>query len=213
MIFRLSIFLSEMMPLPPWLRSFIPAALGLLLAPHALAGKPKFATLDMARAFQSYHLTVVARAKVQEARKTLQQDPRSETIKLLEVVLRDLKTQVQTPSFTEEQRREYYRRYVTKNHEHTSLKREHEQYLEEQRTLINRDMVRKTHELLGDVRTIVQKVAEEEGFDHVFEVSGKTSSQLSTLIYIRNATDLTDRVIEKLNKDQPKEKVATNSSG
>ena len=74
-------------------------------------------------------------------------------------------------------------------------------------------MVRTTRELLGDVRAIVQKIAEEEGFDHVFEVSGETSSQLSTLIYIRNATDLTDRVIEELNKDQPKEKVATNSGG
>ena len=56
-------------------------------------------------------------------------------------------------------------------------------------------------------------VAFEEGFDHVFEVSGETSSQLSTLIYIRNATDLTDRVIKELNKKQSKEKVPTNSGG
>ena len=201
------------MPLHPWLRSFIPAALVLLLAPHSRAGKPEFATLDMARAFQSYHLTVAARAKVQEARKALQKDPRSETIKLLDVELKDLKTQIQNPSFTEEQRREYYRRYVTKNHERTSLRSEHEQYLQEQRNLINRDMVRTTRTLLGDVRTIVQKIAEEEGFDHVFEVSGETSSQLSTLIYIRNATDLTDRVIKELNKKQSKEKVPTNSGG
>ena len=86
-----------MMPLHPWLRSFIPAALVLLLAPHTRAGKPEFATLDMARAFQSYHLTVMARAKVQEARKALQKDPRSETIKLLDVELKDLKSDESSP--------------------------------------------------------------------------------------------------------------------
>ena len=200
-----------MTPLRPWLRSPLPAVLGLLLSLDATAGKPKFATLDMAKAFEAYHLTVTARAKVEEARRTLQQDPRGETVKLLDVELKDLKAHVQDPTVTESQRKDYYRRYMVKNHERLSLKREYESYLAEQLDLINRGMVEKTRELLRDVRTIVRKIAEEDGFDHVFEVSGKTSSRLPSLLYIRNATDLTDRVIEELNRDRPKEKVATNA--
>lgn len=193
----------------PWLRSPLPAVLGLLLSLDAAAGKPKFATLDMAKAFEAYHLTVTARAQVQEARKTLQQDPRHETIKLLDVELRDLKDHVEDPTFTEAQRKDYYRRYMMKNHERLSLKRQHEQHHAKQLNLINKGMVENTRKLLRDVRAIVQEIAGEEGFDYVFEVSGKTSSQLSSLLYIRNATDLTDRVIEELNRNRPNAEVST----
>ena len=99
-----------------------------------------------------------------------------------------------------------------KNFERDSLRREYEKHLEEQNRLIDEALVKKTYDLLGDVRAIVQRVAEEDGFDYVFEVSGKTSSQLTTLIYIRNATDLTGRIIAELNKDAPGEKVAANSN-
>ena len=197
----------------PWLRSPVPAVLGLLLSLDAAAGKPKFATLDMAKAFEAYHLTVTARAQVQEARKTLQQDPRHETIKLLDVELRDLKDHVEDPTFTEAQRKDYYRRYMMKNHERLSLKRQHEQHHAEQLNLINKGMVENTRKLLHDVRAIVQEIAGKDGFDYVFEVSGKTSSQLSSLLYIRNAIDLTDRVIEELNRNRPNAEVSTSSGG
>lgn len=197
-----------MTPFPSWL---FPAIV-LSFAIPAHAGKPRFATLDVAKAFEAYHLTVTERARVSEARGKLQQDPRRETIKLLEVELKDLKEQVEDPAFTEDQRKDYYRRYMMKNFERDSLRREYEKHLEEQNRLIDEALVKKTYDLLGDVRAIVQRVAEEDGFDYVFEVSGKTSSQLTTLIYIRNATDLTGRIIAELNKDAPGEKVAANSN-
>ena len=78
---------------------------------------------------------------------------------------------------------------------------------------LNKGMVQKTRELLHDVQKIVGKIAEEEGIDHVFEVSGKSSSQLPSLIYIRNATDLTDRVIEELNRNQPEKEPPSSASG
>ena len=71
-------------------------------------------------------------------------------------------------------------------------------------------MVKRTYQLLEDVRTLARKIAEEDGFDYVFEVSGKTSSQLSALIYIREATDLTARIIGELNRNAPRKDVAAN---
>ena len=100
--------------------------------------------------------------------------------------------------------------YMMKNFERDSLKREHDKYLEEQNRLINEGMVKRTYQLLKDVRTLARKIAEEDGFDYVFEVSGKTSSQLSALIYIREATDLTARIIGELNRNAPRKDVAAN---
>ncbi|MBJ07031.1 MAG: hypothetical protein CMO40_07970 [Verrucomicrobiaceae bacterium] len=178
----------------------------LLLAAPIRAGKPRFATLDVAKAFEAYHLTITERTAVSEARSKLQQDTRSETLKLLEVELKDLKGRAKDPALSEDEREEYYRRYMLKNFERDSLKRQYEKHLAEQNRLINEGMVKRTYELLGDLRALARKVAEEEGFDYVFEVSGKTSSQLSTLIYIRDATDLTARIIAELNRDVAAEK-------
>ena len=194
------------MPLPFWVLSVF----ALLLAVPARAGKPKFATLDVAKAFEAYHLTITERNRVSEARAKLQQDSRRETLKLLAVELRDLKEQVEDSTFTEEQRKDFYRDYMMKNFERDSLKREHDKYLEEQNRLINEGMVKRTYQLLKDVRTLARKIAEEDGFDYVFEVSGKTSSQLSALIYIREATDLTARIIGELNRNAPRKDVAAN---
>ena len=47
----------------------------------------------------------------------------------------------------------------------------------------------------------------------VFELGGNTSSQIPTLIYIRNATDITDLVIESLNKNQPEDKKVAAADG
>ena len=196
------------MSLLPRLCLLLSAALGLALP--ALAEHPKFATVDVSLAFESYHLTVVEQAKIKAARATLRQDPRHETLKLLPFDLRELKDETRNPTLTEVERKEFYRRYMMKNYEHVSLRRERDEHLAEQLKLINESMVKKTYDLFGDVRAIAQKIAEEKGFDFVFEKSGKTSSQLAPLIYIRNSTDITELVIEELNKNKPPEKdVAT----
>jgi len=60
-------------------------------------------------------------------------------------------------------------------------------------------MVRQTKKLLDNIRAVVRRIAGENGYDVVMETGGTTSSQVSTLIYIRDATDITDRVIAELN--------------
>ena len=167
------------------------------------AGKPALATIDMAKAFDAYHLTTLERKRVRDARETLKQDPRPESLKLLEIELDDLKVRIQNPIREEKQRQEDYRLFLVKHHEYSTLKREHARDNAEKLKLLNESMVVTSRKLLKDIRLIVQKVAKKEGFDHVFETSGATSSQLPSLVYIRNATDITERVIENLNRDQP----------
>ena len=171
------------------------------------AGKPALATIDMAKAFESYHLTHAERNRVQEARKALLRDPRPETLKLLQVELGDLKGRIQDPGGEEKQRQQDYQRFLVKHHEYSTLKSEHERDRSAKLKILNESMVVVTRKLLNDIRTVVRKIAREEGFDHVFEIGGKTSSQLPSLIYIRDATDLTVRVIEELNRKEGGEPV------
>ncbi len=174
--------------------------LGWALSSPLEAARPRIATIDMAKAFESYHLTHAERNRVQEARKALLRDPRPETLKLLQVELGDLKGRIQDPGGEEKQRQQDYQRFLVKHHEYSTLKSEHEKDRSAKLKILNESMVVVTRKLLNDIRTVIHKIAREEGFDHVFEIGGKSSSQLPSLIYIRDATDLTVRVIEELNQ-------------
>ena len=139
---------------------------------------------------------------MREARKALLRDPRPETLKLLEVELGDLRGKIQDPASEERRRQQDYQRFLVKHHEYSTLKSEHERDHSAKLKILNESMVVVTRKLLNDIRIVVRKIAREEGFDHVFEIGGKTSSQLPSLLYIRDATDLTARVIEELNRTQ-----------
>ena len=100
--------------------------LGWALSSPLEAARPRIATIDMAKAFESYHLTHAERNRVQEARKALLRDPRPETLKLLQVELGDLKGRIQDPGGEEKQRQQDYQRFLVKHHEYSTLKSEHE---------------------------------------------------------------------------------------
>ncbi len=187
-------------------------ALGLMLP--ATAGKPKFAVVDVTRAFEAYHLAAEEKARIVADRSKLKKDPRLEKIKLTRVELLDLRNNVRDGTLSEAEREEYFRKFQMKAYELRALQRDTVQNLEEQSKNIDADMVKKTRHLLGEVHAAIRKVSLEGDFDHVFEKSGKTSSQIPPLIYIRDATDITDLVIEVLNKDAPPKKdVATSLNG
>ena len=181
--------------------------LGSALSPSLEAGEPLFATIDMAKAFESYHLTHAERKRVRQARKALLRDPRPETLKLLEVELGDLRGKIQDPAREEKQRQQDYQRFLVKHHEYSTLKSEHERDHSAKLKILNESMVVVTRKRLNDIRIVVRKIAREEEFDYVFEIGGKTSSQLPSLLYIRDATDLTMRIIEELNRKKGGEPV------
>jgi len=193
-------------------RTFLLLVLGWALSPPLEAGRPHFGTIDIAKAFESYHLTKTERNRVRDARRALNQDPRPESLKLLEVELGNLKSRMENPASEKDQRQQDYQRFLVKNHEYSTLKREHKQDHSAKLKILNESMVVVTRKLLSDIRIVVRKIAQQDGIDHVFEIGGKTSSQLPSLIYIRDATDLTARVIEELNRNQPGETRESSSS-
>ena len=192
----------------PWLLSSLLIASGLSLP--LLAERPKFAVVNVTQAFEAYHLSVEEHARTRAAREELKKDKRLERIKLTRVELLDLRNNVRDATLPEAQRQEYFRKFQMKAHELRSLQRDTIHHLDEQNKTIDEAMVKKTRVLLEAVRAVVQNLGEEGGYDYVFEMGGKTSSQIAPLIYIRHATDLTELVIETLNKDAPAKKaVAT----
>ena len=52
---------------------------------------------------------------------------------------------------------------------------------------------------------IVQAVGDEQGYDYIFDRSGASGAGVNVLVYTKDATDLTRLLLERINKDAPKD--------
>lgn len=60
-------------------------------------------------------------------------------------------------------------------------------------------------DLVAEIRVILNKVAEEGGYDLILDISGKTLNQLASVVYHKPEMDITATVLERLNAGQPAE--------
>ena len=57
--------------------------------------------------------------------------------------------------------------------------------------------------IMSEIRAKVVSFAEKQGYDFVFDKSGKNTNQISFFIYLKDATDITAVMLKELNKLAP----------
>ncbi len=60
--------------------------------------------------------------------------------------------------------------------------------------------------LLGEIQQIIHQYAKDNGYQWIIDTSGTSNTQISPLIYARDAKDVTEELLAILNKDAPKPK-------
>lgn len=180
----------------------VPAILLVALLP-ASAEKPRVAIVDAQRAFTEYYATKSAHAKLAKAKLALKEDKRLPVIAATEKELQELRNKVRDTSLIEEQREQAFKQSEMKAHELRSLQRDTKQHMEAEQKKLNKLLVTVTRKLQANVQTVIDQVATAGKFEMVFESGGNTSSQVPTLIYSRDAPDITDIVIKHLNSTNP----------
>lgn len=167
------------------------------LAAPSLAG-PKIATVDVNKLFSSYEVTKEAQAKLDQQREALRNDPRLKVINETIEELKKLRSEIRDEDLPEASRENYFRTFQMKSHELRSLQRDTLQHLEDQKRELNLQMVARTKEILAEISGVIASVGKSAGYDLVLESGGSTSSQVPCLLYIRDATDITDLVLAEL---------------
>lgn len=77
------------------------------------------------------------------------------------------------------------------------------QYIQ-QKTKEYKELVAKRHkELLEEIYTEIRQYAVLKGYDFVFDKSGKTLNTIPMIIYSSQQHDITDTILDKLNRGQP----------
>ncbi len=154
---------------------------GLGMASTASAEDLKIGYVDLRRALDNTE-------KGQQAKQKLQQEIRSKQKKLnkKKQKIKELKKELQSQSMALSQKAKRKKQKQLRKR----MARLQRMYMKLQRKLTKKE-ASKTKELFDEMRGVVEKIAEEKGYDLVLE-KGET-----TVLYGEDAIDLTDELIER----------------
>lgn len=186
------------------------------LALPAVAGELKVATVNMTKLLNNYHKTKSAEKEDEVEKTDIKKDDgeRLAAIQAMKEEMRTLFKEFNDPSLSSEKKKEISKTAADRKATLAALERERDEFLQRRGRALNQKMSGLMDQIRTDVLQAVNAYAATQNVDYVFDDSGLTTSQVPFLIYVRNKVDLTDAVLEQLNKDAPEpvEKPATDGS-
>lgn len=180
---------------------------GLMLSGWACAEMPRMATVDIQKIFKEYHRTIASQERFNAEVARIQKgvNERGEAINRLKTMLKVLTAEINNEELSDDKRQ-------AKRREAQMLSQEVKMMENSMRRFSTTEKQRvaklKAASMQGIMKEIKQKViehADKQGFDFVFDKSGKNTNQVSFFIYLRDAEDITAHMLMELNKFAPGE--------
>lgn len=149
--------------------------------------------------FKNFHRKVSIEREVQEKIENLKTSSRVVAVKETDTRLKELAQTVRNKQETVETRELAAKEFNLLSIEYQALIREMETFLHEEKRKATLELVETIESLIVEIRREISAIGKEQGFDLVLEQGGKTSSQIPSIIYLREKTDITAEAIERLN--------------
>ena len=180
---------------------FAAALLALVLSTSpAPAEPPRVAVLRVGDFVQQIEATLRTAELLKAKRDEINKDPRLASLKAMYSELQLRHNQLKSNAKIDlEARKKLEREYAVKTREAIALRADFESYDTDKNRQIDAEMVAGRKQRLALIRQTAEKIAVEEGFDWILDSSGNTNTGVPLLLYAKNATDLTDRVVAVLN--------------
>jgi len=185
-------------------------AAALLFAAPASAQdeEDKIGTVNMAKLVTDYHVSQSTRDSFTDYQEKIkgQDAERLEKIKSAAEEAQKLQQDADDPSLSAEKRDSLFKKASAKRDEAKSLHEDRASWLRRKQAQLSEKAAMEFAEIRKSLVAIVQEVAEEEGYDYIFDRSGGSGAGVNILVYTKDATDLTGLLLERVNKDAPAKK-------
>lgn len=174
---------------------------------HAGGDSIKIGVIDIARVIDEYKKSAEANKDIDQRRSTIQENLSflNKTLDELLASFNELRSQQQKEDLADEDRALINKQLETKARQiqmqQGLIQRETNNALQVLTNYVNQ----RRSEIVQEIVTELSTLAKAEGFDYVFDTSGVTSTNLPALVYHNNPNDLTDKLLEVLNKKAEKE--------
>lgn len=169
------------------------------------AGKPRIATVDMQGLFADYFRTTQAQEQFNKDYAAIQKQVNQEIEKInqLALELRSLGEKLKSGNLNEEDMQKCRQEFELIDQQRRLLITEKTQSEEEAKRDVANRKEASTQAIMSEIRAKVARIAQEKGYDYVFDQSGKNTNQVSFFLYLKDATDITATVLKELNQFAP----------
>lgn len=166
------------------------------------AENPKMATVDMQRLFKDYDRTNAVQNRFNMEYAVIQKgvNERIEEVTRMRLMLEKLQAEIDSDTLTDVEKSKKEQELMLIDHERKMMGDKIKMFEEQEREKVKRLMAASMQGIMREIRGRVVDHAEQEGYDYVFDKSGKSSNQVAYFIYLKDAKDITATMIEKLNK-------------
>lgn len=184
-------------------RRFLPLLIGALALSSATAQDIKCATVDVSQLLTQYHLTQseISVFQTELDHYIAEQNLREETLNHYESRIKVLIAVLKDKTLPQGLRSTHRLAYEELLSQYNTLNKESQKSAHVQEINWHIDIAK--DKLLDDIHSVIRKFAKKKNYHWIIETSGNSNSQVSPLVYARDATDITDDIIEILNKDAP----------
>lgn len=160
------------------------------------------ASIDMQTVFANYHKTLQAAREVDNERAAIEkksQLARAEIEKLREV-RSEMVRKLEEGSLSADKRAQMTREIPLIDHDITRRVKQQQRDWKADNAKLNEQMVLRMERLLAGLQKIAASFAKEEGYDLLYDSSGKNTSQVPSVLFAKGVVDLSEPFAKSLRK-------------
>lgn len=185
--------------------SFLTVLAGLLFFTTLVQGQQrlKMATVSMERLFNEYYQTAKIQREINIDRARIQRDnnDRLANIREIDSKLQKIREQLKSEDIGAKEREDLLTESRELSQDGKSKERERTEFLDRRNRALSERMRKQMRGILVKIQRTVSERAKEGNYDFIFDSSGNSNQGIPFVLHARETTDLTDNLLEELNKD------------
>ena len=169
------------------------------------AENPRIGTVDMQRLFKEYYRTNEAQQRFNLEYANIQKEvnERIDAIGQLSLKMKKLEGEILNSELADSLKKQKKDEFGILMQKRRLIEAEKVQFEEQEKSKIARLKQASMQGIMTEIRQRVIGFSEREGYDFVFDKSGKNTNQVTFFIYLKDARDITSTVLAELNKLAP----------
>ena len=167
----------------------------------------KIGTVNMQKLLAEFHKSsaVLETFKGYEKRIVETNKTKAEEIKALMAKAAEAQKTAENPSFAREKKEQFFREAQSIRAEAKAREDARIAWITRKKTAFSEKQAVELGGLRKEIMAMVRELGEAEGYDYIFDKSGSSGSAVPILSYAKDATSLTAKMLERINRDAPKE--------
>ncbi len=160
------------------------------------------AVIDMEKVFNSYYKTKIIQSQLEEQQNVYRTHltALNKNLQTLQEEYRVLLDAAQNITLKDSDRQQKGEAAAKKLAEVNALKTEMENYFTEKTRSFQQLEESRRNEVTGEILAEIQRRATVENYDIVLDYSGKTTTNLGSVVFFKSNLDITEKVLEELNR-------------